>query len=109
MYTVKYVTETTGISIRTLHYYDQIGLLKPSLHGENGYRLYDEQAMERLQQILFYKEFGVPLKVIALILGETSGRKISLLKEQRRLLCEKQAQIARQINKMDEILSAEIS
>ncbi len=105
MYTVKNVTEMTGISIRTLHYYDQIGLLKPTHLGENGYRLYDEQAMDRLQQILFYKEFGVPLKVIGLILGETSGRKLSLLREQRRLLCEKQAQLARQIKKMDEVLA----
>lgn len=55
-YTVKQVSDLAGVSIRTLHYYDEIGLLKPASHGENGYRYYDEQALLRLQQILFFRE-----------------------------------------------------
>ncbi len=56
----------TGVSIRTLHYYDEIGLLKPSIVDEqNGYRFYDEENLERMQEILFYRELDFPLKSIA--------------------------------------------
>lgn len=56
MRTVKEISERTGISVRTLHYYDEIGLLKPTSYSEGGYRLYDDKALERLQQILFFRE-----------------------------------------------------
>ena len=52
-YTVKQLSSLAGVSARTLHFYDEIGLLKPAAHGENGYRYYDEEAVLRLQQILF--------------------------------------------------------
>ena len=58
-----------GITPRTLHHYDAIGLLKPSQVGENGYRYYGEDALLRLQQILFYRELGLPLEDIRKILG----------------------------------------
>ena len=64
MRTVKDVSELTGISVRTLHYYDEIGLLKPTSCSEAGYRLYDDKALETLQQILFFREFDMPLKEI---------------------------------------------
>ncbi len=64
MYTVKQVAELTELSVRTLHYYDEIGLLKPSRVGDNGYRHYDESALLRLQQILFYRELGLDLAQI---------------------------------------------
>ena len=54
MRTVKEVSKITGISVRTLHYYDEIGLFKPTLVSEAGYRLYDDKALEILQQILFF-------------------------------------------------------
>ncbi len=63
MMTVKEVSEITGISVRTLHYYDEIGLLTPSGKSEAGYRLYDEKALERLRQILFFREFDLPLRI----------------------------------------------
>ena len=62
--TVKEMAEITGISARTLHYYDEIGLLKPTAKSEAGYRLYDDKALETLQQILFYREFDIHLKEI---------------------------------------------
>ena len=64
MMTVKERAEITGISARTLHYYDEIGLLKPTAKSEAGYRLYDDKALETLQQILFFREFDIPLKEI---------------------------------------------
>lgn len=59
--TVKEVSDLTGVSVRTLHYYDEIGLLKPSCVGENGYRLYGEDKLEELRQILFFRELSLPL------------------------------------------------
>ena len=61
MRTVKEISDLTGISVRTLHYYDEIGLLKPTDKSEAGYRLYDDKALETLQQILFFREFDIPL------------------------------------------------
>lgn len=64
MRTVKEISNITGISVRTLHYYDKIGLLKPTEKSDAGYRLYDDKALEQLQQILFFREFDIPLKEI---------------------------------------------
>lgn len=64
MYTVKQLASLAGVSSRTLHYYDEIGLLKPTRLAVNGYRLYDAQALLRLQQILFYKELDFSLEQI---------------------------------------------
>ncbi len=61
MYTVKQLSELAHVSVRTLHYYDEIGLLNPSKIGANSYRYYDEAALMRLQQILFYREIGLEL------------------------------------------------
>ena len=68
MYAVKELADLAGVSVRTLHYYDEIGLLKPSSVSENGYRSYDDQAVLRLQQILFYREIGLGLLQIKDIL-----------------------------------------
>ena len=64
MMTVNEVSKLAGVSIRTLQYYDKIGLLKPAEYTESGYRLYDDTALERLQQILLFKELEFPLKDI---------------------------------------------
>lgn len=61
MKTVKDVSDITGISIRTLRYYDEIGLLKPTKLTESGYRLYDNKALEQLQEIMFFRELEIPL------------------------------------------------
>ena len=68
MRTVKEISDLTGISVRTLHYYDEIGLLKPTDKSEAGYRLYDDKALETLQQILFFREFDIPLKEIKAVI-----------------------------------------
>lgn len=68
MMTVNEVSKLTGVSIRTLHYYDTIGLLHPTDVTESGYRLYDDTALERLQQILLFRELEFPLKEIKRIL-----------------------------------------
>jgi DNA-binding transcriptional MerR regulator len=57
-YTVKQVSRMSGVSLRTLHFYDETGLLKPAFHGANGYRFYEEPQLLSLQQILFYRELG---------------------------------------------------
>ena len=69
MFTVKQLSTLAGVTPRTLHHYDQIGLLKPSRIGENGYRYYGEDAALCLQQILFYREMGLPLDDIKKIMG----------------------------------------
>ncbi len=61
MRTVKEISDLTGISVRTLHYYDEIGLLKPTEKSEAGYRPYDDKALETLRQILFFREFDISL------------------------------------------------
>ena len=68
MKTVKEVSKITGVSIRTLRYYDEIGLLKPTGLTEAGYRLYDNKAIEKLQEIMFFKELEIPLTDIKKIM-----------------------------------------
>jgi MerR family transcriptional regulator, thiopeptide resistance regulator len=69
MFTVKQLSSMAGVTVRTLHHYDEIGLLKPTSIGGNGYRYYEEEALYRLQQILFYRELDVPLSDIKRIMG----------------------------------------
>lgn len=70
MFTVKQLSGMTGVTGRTLRYYDGIGLLKPSCIGDNGYRYYNEEALLRLQQILLYREMDVPLAAIRAIMSQ---------------------------------------
>ena len=74
-YTVKQVAAMSGVSVRTLHFYDETGLLKPAYHQANGYRFYEEPQLLMLQQILFYRELGFELKQIKRILGQAELRK----------------------------------
>ena len=67
-YSVKKLSDLAGVSVRTLHLYDEIGLLKPSVRTSAGYRLYGERELLRLQQVLFYKELDFSLQEIAAIL-----------------------------------------
>ncbi len=69
MFTVKQLSKLAGVTPRTLHHYDEIGLLKPSRVGDNGYRYYGEESLLRLQQILFYRELDIPLDDIKRIVG----------------------------------------
>jgi DNA-binding transcriptional MerR regulator len=86
MRTVKQISDLTGISVRMLHYYDEIGLLKPSDVTDAGYRLYDEDALMTLQQILFYKELGIPLKEVKEIMYSPQYNITKALENQKKLL-----------------------
>ena len=86
MMTVNEVSKLTGVSIRTLQYYDNIGLLKPAEYTESGYRLYDDAALERLQQILLFRELEFPLKDIKDIINRSDFDKNKALEQQIDLL-----------------------
>lgn len=85
MRTISQVAELTGISIRTLQYYDEIGLLKPSELTQSGYRLYNDEALQKLQQILFFKELGFKLKDIQELLEKPDFDRIAAFKKQKEL------------------------
>jgi len=88
--TVSEVEKLTGVSVRTLRYYDSIGLLKPNAVSDAGYRLYDDDALERLQLILIYRELQFPLKEIAHILNSAACDRTRILDHQIQLLtCKK--------------------
>lgn len=86
MKTVNEVSKLTGISVRTLHHYDEIGLLKPTSVTEAGYRLYDDTALERLQHILLFRELQFPLKDIKKILDSPDFDRNKALEQQIELL-----------------------
>ena len=86
MKTVKEVSRITGVSVRTLHHYDAIGLLKPTAVTEAGYRLYDDAALERMQSILLFRELQFPLKDIKRILDAPDFDPMTALSQQVRLL-----------------------
>ncbi|MDB6037821.1 MAG: hypothetical protein JWM99_1662 [Verrucomicrobiales bacterium] len=85
-YTVKQVAAMSGVSVRTLHFYDETGLLKPAYYGANGYRFYEEPQLLTLQQILFYRELGFELKQIQRILGRADFEKVAALRSHRKVL-----------------------
>lgn len=82
-YSVKQIAALCGVSVRTLHHYDAIDLLKPATVGENGYRYYGRNELLRLQQILFHKEIGLSLSAIAAILDDPTFDQVSALKSHR--------------------------
>lgn len=107
MRTVKEVSELTGISVRTLHYYDEIGLLAPTDKSEAGYRLYDDKALETLQQILFFREFDIPLREIKNVMETPSLDRHQILKMQRKMLEAKKERMERLIASIDKILKGD--
>ena len=97
----------SGVSVRTLHYYDDIGLLKPKEVTEAGYRYYDKKSLETLQIILFYKELQFPLKEIKKIITCPQYNKIQALKEQKELLMLKKARLNNIIKLVDSIIKGD--
>ena len=96
------------MSVRTLHYYDEIGLLKPSeVDVQNGYRFYDERSLERMQEILFYRELDFSLKTIAQILSSPDYDKQQALTRQRKLLLAKKERLERLIDALDSMEKGE--
>jgi DNA-binding transcriptional MerR regulator len=88
-YTVKQLARLSGVSVRTLHHYDEIGLLRPAFVGENRYRYYGREELLRLQDILFHRELGVPLQEIAELLAREGRDRIAILTRHRVMLAER--------------------
>lgn len=103
------MAKLTGVSVRTLHYYDEINLLKPSyVQEENGYRYYDEKALGRLQKILFYRELDFDLKEILEIISNPSFNQSLALSKQKELLLLKKQRLEGLINLIERINKEEI-
>ena len=103
-YTVKQVAAMSGVSVRTLHFYDETGLLKPAYHRANGYRFYEEPQLLTLQQILFYRELGFELKQIKQILGRANFEKVAALQSHRKVLQENLTRTRRLIETIDKTI-----
>ena len=108
MKTVKEVSRLAGVSIRTLRYYDEIGLLKPARVTEAGYRLYDDQELEKLQEILFYKELEIPLSDIKKIMGTPEYDKQKALVVQKSLLERKRNRLNGIIELIDDVMKVQL-
>lgn len=107
MKTVKQISELTGISVRTLQYYDQIGLLNPTSKSEAGYRLYEEEDMDKLQQILFFRELDFPLKEIKAIMENPRFDKMEAYHKQKELLKAKYERIGSLITLLEKLEKGE--
>lgn len=107
MKSVNEVSKLSGVSRRTLQYYDQIGLLTPSAVKESGYRQYDDESLRRLWSILFYKELGISLNEIRLLLENPKEMKKELMRHHKQILLEKQSQIQKLLLSVDRILNDE--
>lgn len=95
---VKEVADLVGISVRTLHHYHEIGLLVPETITDSGYRLYSDHNLEMLQQILFFRELGFPLKKIKEIIGSPSFDQQEALAIHYKMLVEKRERLDKMIN-----------
>ena len=104
IYTVKQLADLAGVSRRTLHYYDEIGLLKPSEIGDNGYRYYDDDEVLRLQQILFYRELGLSLDEIGTAVSAPDFDILQALNNHRRALVQKARRLDNLIQTIDKTI-----
>lgn len=101
---VKEVADLVGISVRTLHHYDEIGLLIPEETTEAGYRVYSDKNLETLQQILFFKELGFPLKKIKKIIDSPSFDRLEALEIQHDMLLEKKNRLDKMISTIEKTI-----
>src|SRR5688572_26782141 len=85
-YAVKDLAKLSGVTVRTLHFYDELGILKPAFYGANGYRFYEEKQLLTLQQILFFRELGFELKRIQQLLSRSDFDKAAALRSHRKIL-----------------------
>jgi DNA-binding transcriptional MerR regulator len=106
LYTVKGLARLSGVSVRTLHHYDQIGLLKPASVGANGYRYYGREELLRLQQILFHRELEFPLEAIAEILTRPDFDRLAALRGHRAKLAAQAQRYRRLVKTLDRTLAA---
>ena len=105
---IKEFAKLTGVSVRTLHYYDEIGLLRPaSVDRSSGYRFYDESSLLRMQEILFFRELDFPLKQIAELLSSPDHDTRQSLEAQKQLLTLKKERLERLIASIDDAMKGE--
>lgn len=104
-HTVNQVAKLSGVSVRTLRFYDEIGLLKPAFYGENGYRYYEKDQLLALQQILFYRELGIELAKIQKILANPHFDKASALRSHREQLAKEAERAQVLIRTIDKTLA----
>src|SRR5574342_951893 len=104
-FTVKQLSKMAGITPRTLHYYDEIGLLKPTRVAENGYRYYGDESLLRLQQILFYRELDLPLDEIKKIMGRRDFDVLGALHSHRDALKKRVARLNRLLQTVDNTIN----
>ncbi|URM32486.1 MerR family transcriptional regulator [Cytobacillus firmus] len=105
-YTVQKLAQLAGVSSRTLRYYDEIGILKPARTNSSGYRIYGQQEVDRLQQILFYRELGVSLEQIKEIITAPAFDTADALKEHREKLLEKRKQLDLLITNVEKTIAS---
>ena len=104
-YTVNQLAQLAGISVRALHHYDEIGLLKPAFTGDNRYRYYGEEELLRLQQILIHRELDIPLAEIGAILDAPDFDKVQTLQQQRERLEEQAQRYAGMVKTIDRTIA----
>lgn len=104
-YTVNKLAKLSGVSIRTLRFYDAIGLLKPAYYGDNHYRYYEDEQIMLLQQILFYRELGLSLNDIQRIISSDDFNKIDALISHKQILAQSLDRTKKLINTIDQTLA----
>ncbi len=103
-YTVKKLSELSGVTVRTLHFYEEAALLKPAYYGSNGYRYYEEKQLLQLQQILFFKELGFSLKQIQKIVGKSDFDQLAALHSHRKALSREREKIGVLLKTIDKTI-----
>lgn len=103
-YTVKKLSELSGVTVRTLHFYEELGLLKPAYYGSNGYRYYEKKELLQLQQILFFKELGFTLKQILKVLGRSDFDQLAALHSHRKALSTEWEKVGRLLKTIDKTI-----
>jgi phosphoribosylaminoimidazole-succinocarboxamide synthase len=103
-YTIKRLASLAGISVRALHYYDELGLLKPRYRRENGYRYYDEDSIMRLQQIMFFRELGFSLREVGKIVSHSEFDVLGALRSQRKLLVRRSERLNELVSTIDKTI-----
>jgi MerR family transcriptional regulator, thiopeptide resistance regulator len=104
-YKVKKLSELSGVTVRTLHFYEEAGLLKPAYYGSNGYRYYEEKELLQLQQILFFKELGFTLKQIQKVVGRNDFDQLAALHSHRKALSKEWEKIGLLLKTIDKTIN----
>jgi len=104
-YTVKKLSTLSGVTVRTLHFYEEEGLLKPAYYGSNGYRYYEEKELLQLQQILFFKELGFTIKQLKKVLGKSDFDQLSALYSHKKSLQQEWERIGTLLKTIDKTIN----